>query len=140
MTRNKFIRRDIYTNITRFSLKIKLPKIKRRRTKEIRREVRSISCKLRCSGTIYEGDSRANKKVLQVLLSLPVIKRTTLRSFFSPEGSTINRHVSSFLNSPKSSGQRERRIFVPRKLLPVYFIPFNVQLLSRLSLIVSPNP
>lgn len=124
----------IYANIYTF-FEIKLPKIKRRRVKEIRREVRPITCKLRCSEpwVQFTREDTGIKKVLQVLLSLPVIKRTTLRSFFSPESSTINRHVPSFLNSLKSSGQRGRRIFVPRKLLFSYTLFHSTSSFCRVS-------
>lgn len=54
----------IYANIYTF-FEIKLPKIKRRRVKEIRREVRPITCKLRCSEPWVQftrEDTGANKK------------------------------------------------------------------------------
>lgn len=102
---------------------------------------RSITCNLRCSEPRYDlrGGYWTNKKVLQVLLSLLVIKRTTLGSFLVPKARllTDTSPASLIAESPVTN---ETGVLVPTKLLSVHFIPFNVRLLSRLPLITQPFP
>lgn len=56
------------------------------------------------------GIPGANKEVLELLLSLPGNKKSKPSFALGPKGSAINRHVPRFLNSLKSSGQRNRSI------------------------------
>lgn len=136
----------IHANIYIF-LEIKLAKIKRRRAKEIGREVRPITCKLRCSEprvqfTRGREDTGANKKSTPSPTKSSGNKKNNpsfVLQFPNPRLLTDTSPASLIAQSPKRT--EGKGIFVPRKVtFPVYFIPFNVQLLSRPSLIVSPNP